>query len=196
MDPRRHPRSHPRPHGGRQVEELPRSCSAQILARRADLTVIAESEGDPGNHNDPVHYRESHLRRLYQRHGKCTPTAAGRLSMSCILRRSTGQRIPRDEAWERRRQRRARAEHTTARLKRLEGAARPPAPQKTPTRHPRRRRPPPQPTHHIAGHLLAASFSTPARRPWWHPARSGSPAAPGSRPPSRCHARSAGPRRP
>ena len=46
------------------------SCNAQILARRRDLRVVATSAGGPGNRNDPVHYRGSHLETLCQAHGR------------------------------------------------------------------------------------------------------------------------------
>jgi hypothetical protein len=40
------------------------SCNLQILARRADLTIIAITGGGPGNRNDPVHYRGSAVEAL------------------------------------------------------------------------------------------------------------------------------------
>jgi hypothetical protein len=39
-------------------------CNLQILARRADLTIIAITGGGPGNRNDPVHYRGSAVEAL------------------------------------------------------------------------------------------------------------------------------------
>ena len=46
------------------------SCNAQLLIRRTDLRVIVVAGGGPGNRNDPIHYRGTHVERQCQHHGR------------------------------------------------------------------------------------------------------------------------------
>ena len=93
------------------------SCNAQILARRCDLRVVATSSGGPGNRNDPVHYRGSHVAALCQAHGRVLADGGYRGIPELVTPVFQGSRIRRDRAWKRHRRRRARIEHAIARLK-------------------------------------------------------------------------------
>jgi len=44
------------------------SCDAQV--RRCDLRVVEVSGGDPGNRNDPIHYRGPPIEALCRQHGR------------------------------------------------------------------------------------------------------------------------------
>ncbi|HWK10584.1 MAG TPA: transposase family protein [Vicinamibacterales bacterium] len=93
------------------------SCNAQILARRRDLRVIAAVGGGPGNRNDPIHYRGSHVEVLAKAHGRVLADGGYRGVPELITPRFRRNRIVRDAAWRKHRRRRARAEHVIARLK-------------------------------------------------------------------------------
>lgn len=83
----------------------------------ADLTVVAITGGGPGNRNDPVHYRGSDLEFLCQTHGRVYADGGYRGITELQTPVFDGQHIRRDDAWRRHRRKRARAEHTIARLK-------------------------------------------------------------------------------
>ena len=93
------------------------SCNAQILARRRDLRIIATTSGGPGNRNDPVHYRSSHIEALCQQHARVLADGGYRGIPELRTPVFRGNRILRDAAWRRHRRRRARIEHAIARLK-------------------------------------------------------------------------------
>lgn len=93
------------------------SCNVQILARRADLYVIAIAGGGPGNRNDPVHYRGSEIERLCRSHGRVLADGGYRGVAELTTPVFRGRRIVRDQTWRRHRRRRARVEHAIARLK-------------------------------------------------------------------------------
>lgn len=93
------------------------SCNAQVLARRRDLRVVATCGGGPGNRNDTVHYRGSHIEALCQAHARVLADGGYRGIPELITPVFQGNRIRRDRAWKRHRRRRARIEHTIARLK-------------------------------------------------------------------------------
>ena len=46
------------------------SCNAQIWIRRRDFRIVATTAGEPGNRNDPVHYRGSRIEALCREHGR------------------------------------------------------------------------------------------------------------------------------
>ena len=93
------------------------SCNAQILIRRADLRVVATSAGGPGNRNDVVHYRATHIEELCRRHGRVIADGGYRGVPELHSPVFRGRRILRDARWRRHRRRRARVEHAIARLK-------------------------------------------------------------------------------
>jgi len=93
------------------------SCNAQILVRRADLRIIATTAGTPGNRNDPIHYRGSSIEALCKHHGRVLADGGYRGVPELVTPRFRRNRIVRDAAWRRHRQRRARVEHAIARLK-------------------------------------------------------------------------------
>jgi hypothetical protein len=93
------------------------SCNAQILARRRDLRVVATFAGGPGNRNDPVHYRGSHVEALCQAHSRVLADGGYRGIPELDTPVFEGRQIRRDRAWRRHRRRRARIEHAIARLK-------------------------------------------------------------------------------
>ena len=93
------------------------STNAQVLARRTDLTIVAIDGGGPGNRNDVVHYRDSHLQPLVASHGRVLADGGYRGIPELRTPRFEGNRIVRDHTWRRHRRRRARAEHAIARLK-------------------------------------------------------------------------------
>ena len=86
-----------------------------MLARRTDLTIVAIDGGGPGNRNDVVHYRNSHLQPLVASHGRVLADGGYRGIPELRTPRFEGNRIVRDHTW-RRHRRRARAEHAIARL--------------------------------------------------------------------------------
>lgn len=93
------------------------SCNAQVLSRRADLLVVAVDGDGPGNRNDPVHYRGSTIETLARDHGRVLADGGYRGIDELVTPVFDGNQIVRDPAWHRHRRRRARAEHTIARLK-------------------------------------------------------------------------------
>jgi len=93
------------------------SCNAQLLIRRTDLRVIAVAGGGPGNRNDPIHYRGTHVERLCQHHGRVLADGGYRAVPELVTPVFRGRRILRDQRWRRHRRRRARVEHAIARLK-------------------------------------------------------------------------------
>ena len=92
------------------------SCNLQILARR-DLTVIAITGGGTGNRNDPIHYVGSHIEALCRYHRRVLADGGYRGQRHLVIPRFRGRRIIRDRVWRRHSNRRARIEHTIARLK-------------------------------------------------------------------------------
>lgn len=93
------------------------SCNAQILVRHRDLRVVATSAGGPGNRNDPIHYRGSHVELLCKNHGRVLADGGYRGVPELVIPRFRNNRIVRDRVWRRHRRRRARVEHAIARLK-------------------------------------------------------------------------------
>ena len=93
------------------------SCNAQILARRRDLRIVGTSAGGPGNRNDVVHYRGSTIERLCREHGRVLADGGYRGIPELVTPVFRCNRIVRDDVWRRHRRRRARIEHTIARLK-------------------------------------------------------------------------------
>jgi hypothetical protein len=93
------------------------SCNAQILVRWRDRRVIATSAGGPGNRNDPVHFRGSTVEALCIRHRRVLAGGGYRGVRGLRVPVFARNRIVRDRAWRRHRRRRARVEHTIARLK-------------------------------------------------------------------------------
>ena len=93
------------------------SCNLQILARRADLRIIAIAGGGPGNRNDPVHYRGSAVETLCRGHRRILADGGYRGIRELVIPIFRRNRIVRDGAWRRHRRRRARVEHAIARLK-------------------------------------------------------------------------------
>lgn len=88
-----------------------------MLIRRRDLRIIATTGGGPGNRNDPVHYRGSHLETLCRQHGRVLADGGYRGVPELVTPTFRKNRIVRDRAWRRHRRRRARVEHAIARLK-------------------------------------------------------------------------------
>jgi len=84
---------------------------------RRDLRVVATSAGGPGNRNDPVHHRGSSIEALRQAHSRVLADGGYRGIPELVTPIFRRNRIVRDRAWRRHRRRRARIEHTTARLK-------------------------------------------------------------------------------
>ena len=93
------------------------SCNAQILIRRRDLRIVATIAGGPGNRNDPLHYRGSRIEALCREHGRVLADGGYRGIGELATPLFRGNRIVRDRAWRHHRRRRARVEHTIARLK-------------------------------------------------------------------------------
>lgn len=93
------------------------SCNAQVLVRRSDLRVIGIDGGGPGNRNDPLHYRGSHIETMCRRHGGVLADGGYRGVSELVTPIFRSNRIVRDRAWRRHRKRRARVEHAIARLK-------------------------------------------------------------------------------
>jgi hypothetical protein len=93
------------------------SCNVQVLARGRDLQIIEVDGGGPGNRNDPVHYRGSKLQALCRKHGRVRADGAYRGVPHLVTPVFRRNRIVRDAAWRRHRDRRARVEHAIARLK-------------------------------------------------------------------------------
>ena len=93
------------------------SCNAQVLVRRRDLWIIATTAGGPGNRNDPIHYRGSHIERLCRAHGRVLADGGYRGVPELVTPRFRGKRIVRNASWRRHRGRRASVEHALARLK-------------------------------------------------------------------------------
>lgn len=92
------------------------SCNVQVLVRR-DLRVIAVAGGGPGNRNDLIHYRGSHVDALCRFHRRVLADGGYRGQTHLITPRFRGRRIVRDHVWRRHCRRRARVEHAIARLK-------------------------------------------------------------------------------
>lgn len=92
------------------------STNAQVLSRGRDLAVVAICGGGPGNRNDIVHYRASELPDLAASHGRVLADGGDRGVTEPRTPTFDGRRIRRDQAWQEHRRRRARAEHTIARL--------------------------------------------------------------------------------
>ena len=93
------------------------SCNAQVLVRQRDLHVIATTAGGPGNRNDPMHYRGSHVEALCKAHRRVLADGGYRGVRELITPVFERNRIVRDRAWRIHRRRRARVEHAIARLK-------------------------------------------------------------------------------
>ena len=93
------------------------SCNAQVVARRADLRVVAVEAGGPGNRNDVVHYRDSNVEVICRRHKRVLADGGYRGIPELITPVFRKNRIVRNRAWRRHRKRRARVEHALARLK-------------------------------------------------------------------------------
>jgi hypothetical protein len=93
------------------------SCNAQLLVCHRDLRVVATTAGGPGNRNDPMHYRGSVIERLAREHGRVLADGGYRGVAELVTPRFRRNRIVRDYRWRRHRNRRARVEHTIARLK-------------------------------------------------------------------------------
>lgn len=93
------------------------SCNAQVLVRRKDLCVVGIDGGGPGNRNDPLHYRGSHIEAMCRRHGGVLADGGYRGVPELVTPVFRSNRIVRDRAWRRHRKRRARVEHAIARLK-------------------------------------------------------------------------------
>jgi len=93
------------------------SCNAQVVARRADLRVVAVRAGGPGNRNDVVHYRASNVGVICRRHKRVLADGGYRGIPELITPVFRKNRIVRNRAWRRHRRRRARVEHALARLK-------------------------------------------------------------------------------
>ncbi len=93
------------------------STNAQVLARHADLTIVAIDSGGPGNRNDVVHYPTSHLPPLVERHGQVLADGGYRGIPKLRTPRFDGNQIVRDTTWRQHRRPRAPAEHTIAPLK-------------------------------------------------------------------------------
>ncbi len=93
------------------------SCDAQVLVRWRDRRVVATSAGGPGNRNDPIHFRGSEVERLCLEHRRVLADGGYRGVPGLRTPVFRGNRILRDRAWRRHRRRRARVEHTLARLK-------------------------------------------------------------------------------
>jgi hypothetical protein len=79
--------------------------------------VIAVSGGGPGNRNDPVHYRGSHIESLCREHRRVLANGAYRAVAELVTPAFSQNRIVRDAKWRGHRKRRARVEHALARLK-------------------------------------------------------------------------------
>ena len=75
------------------------STNAQVLARRTDLTIVAIDGGRPGNRNDVVHYRDSHLPSLIKSHGRVLADGGYHGIPKLRTPRFEGNRIVRDQAW-------------------------------------------------------------------------------------------------
>jgi hypothetical protein len=93
------------------------SCNAQALVRWRDRRVVATSAGGPGNRNDTVHFRGSEVEALCLEHHRVLADGGYRGVPGLRIPVFHGRRIVRDRAWRRHRRRRARVEHTLARLK-------------------------------------------------------------------------------
>jgi hypothetical protein len=93
------------------------SCNAQVLVRRRDLRIVAVAAGGPGNRNDPIHYRGSTIEPLCQRHRRVLADGGYRGIPELRTPRFRGRRIVRDQRWRKHRGRRARVEHSIARMK-------------------------------------------------------------------------------
>ena len=93
------------------------SCNAQLLVRRDDRSVIAVAAGGPGNRNDRIHYRGSVIEAMCQQHRRVLADGGYRGIAELVTPRFRANRIVRDAAWTRHRDRRAPVEHTIARLK-------------------------------------------------------------------------------
>ena len=104
-------------YAARQSKNYRYSTNAQVLARRTDLTIVAIAGGGPGNRNDVVHYRDSHLPSLIKSHGRVLADGGYRGIPELHPPRFEGNRIARDHSSRSHRRRRARAEHAIARLK-------------------------------------------------------------------------------
>lgn len=106
-----------RDHHAAPSKNYRRSCNVQILARRADLAIVAVDGGGPGNRNDPVHHRGSWVERRCREHTRMLADGGYRTIPELCTPAFVGNRMIRDPAWRRHRRRRARAEHAIARLK-------------------------------------------------------------------------------
>ena len=93
------------------------SCNAQIVVRRADLSVVAVAAGGSGNRNDVVHYRGSNVEIMCRHHRRVLADGGYRGIPELITPVFRNNRIVRNRAWRRHRRRRARVEHAIARLK-------------------------------------------------------------------------------
>jgi hypothetical protein len=93
------------------------SCNAQVLVRWRDRRVVATAAGGPGNRNDTVHFRGSEVETLCLEHHRVLADGGYRGVPGLRIPVFRGNRIVRDRAWRRHRRRRARVEHTLARLK-------------------------------------------------------------------------------
>jgi hypothetical protein len=93
------------------------SANAQVLARTADLQIVAITGGGPGNRNDPYHYLGSVVEDLCRRHGRVLADGGYRSIRHLVGPVFEGRSIRRDADWRTHRLRRARVEHAIARLK-------------------------------------------------------------------------------
>ena len=94
-----------------------RSVNTQIICRARDRRIVAAGEARPGNRNDTVVFKET-LGKTLPEHPRLIGDGGYRGNPHINSpRRGSDGRIAKDHAYRRFRKRRARAEHTIARLK-------------------------------------------------------------------------------